>query len=126
MLGHLGIRVPDLEASTEFYSAILSPLSYTTTTLPEVRLFGPSDKTTPIPNFMLRKFTPSAEVPKPSPVHISFYAKTRKEVDEFYRRGIEVGGRGNGEPGFRSYMKGYYGMFVVLFFCSFFFLSLIG
>jgi predicted lactoylglutathione lyase len=115
MLGHLGIRVLDLEASTEFYSAILSPLSYTTTSLPEVRLFGPSDKTTPIPNFMLRKFTPSAEVPKPSPVHISFYAKTRKEVDEFYRRGIEVGGRGNGEPGVRSYMKGYYGTFVVFF-----------
>lgn len=115
MLGHLGIRVPDLEASTEFYSALLSTLSYTTTSLPEVKLFGSSDNSTPIPNFMLRKFAPSAEISKPSPVHISFYAKTRKEVDEFYRRGIEVGGKGNGEPGVRSYMKGYYGMFVVLF-----------
>ena len=70
---------------------------------------------------MLRKFTPSTEVPKPSPVHISFYAKTRKEVDEFYRRGIEVGGRGNGEPGVRSYMKGYYGIFVVFLSVAFFF-----
>jgi predicted lactoylglutathione lyase len=112
MLGHLGIRVQDLEASTEFYSALLSTLSYTTTSLPEVKLFGPTDNSTPIPNFMLRKFTPSAEVPKPSPVHISFYAKTRKEVDEFYRKGIEVGGKDNGEPGLRSFMKGYYGMFV--------------
>lgn len=113
MLGHVGIRVLDLESATGFYEDLLSALSYTTKKYPEVTLLGPSDNSTPIPCFMLRKYTPSpanANAVKPSPVHISFYAKTRKQVDEFYAAGIKAGGNDNGGPGLRSFMPNYYGM----------------
>lgn len=114
MLGHVAIRTPDLEASTKFYDTLLSTLSYTTTTYPEVRLFGPSDKSTPIPVFMLRSYAPSdanANSAKPSPVHISFYTKTRKEVDDFHAAGLAAGGSDNGPPGLRKFMPNYYGVY---------------
>ena len=87
VLGHVAIRVPDLEASTKFYEEVLSTISYSTTKYATVKLFGPSDKSTPIPVFKLREYTPSAanaNASKPSLVHISFYTKTRKEVDDFH------------------------------------------
>ncbi|PMD55525.1 uncharacterized protein K444DRAFT_633654 [Hyaloscypha bicolor E] len=111
MLGHVGIRVPDVEAATKFYDKLLSTLSYTTKTYPTVTVIGPSDNSTPIPCFMLRKYTPSAangNAVKPSPVHISFYAKTRKQVDEFHAAGIKAGGNDNGGPGLRTFMANYY------------------
>jgi catechol 2,3-dioxygenase-like lactoylglutathione lyase family enzyme len=113
MLGHVGIRVSDLEAATEFYDKLLSTLSYTTKTYPTMTVVGPSDNSTPIPCFMLRKYTPSdanGNAVKPSPVHISFYAKTRKQVDEFHAAGIKAGGNDNGGPGLRTFMANYYGM----------------
>jgi catechol 2,3-dioxygenase-like lactoylglutathione lyase family enzyme len=112
-LGHVGIRVPDVEASTKFYDELLSTLSYKTTKYAAVTVIGPSDGSTPIPNFMLRKYEPSAanaNAAKPSPVHISFYTKTRKQVDEFYAAGIKAGGTDNGGPGLRTFMPNYYGM----------------
>jgi catechol 2,3-dioxygenase-like lactoylglutathione lyase family enzyme len=114
MLGHIGIRVPDLDAATKFYDELLSTLSYTTKKYAEVTVIGPSDGSTPIPCFMLRKYTPSAanaNAAKPSPVHISFYAKTRKQVHEFHAAGIKAGGIDNGAPGLRTFMPNYYGMY---------------
>lgn len=73
MLGHVGIRVLDIEASTAFYTELLSTLAYTTKTYPAVGVIGPSDGSTPIPNFMLRKHTPSEEngnTTKPTSVHL--------------------------------------------------------
>ncbi|KAH8748367.1 glyoxalase [Hyaloscypha finlandica] len=116
MLGHVGIRVPDLEAATEFYDKLLSTLSYTTKTYPTMTVVGPSDNSTPIPCFMLRKYTPSnanGNAVRPSPVHISFYAKTRKQVDEFHAAGIKAGGNDNGGPGLRTFMANYYAAFVL-------------
>jgi catechol 2,3-dioxygenase-like lactoylglutathione lyase family enzyme len=107
MLGHVDIRLPDLEASSAFYTELLSPLSYTAKKYPSVTGLGPSDGSAPIPVLWLRKPTPGV---KPSPTHVSFYAKTRKEVDEFHAVGIKAGGKDNGAPGLRTFMKGYYGM----------------
>jgi catechol 2,3-dioxygenase-like lactoylglutathione lyase family enzyme len=45
--------------------------------------------------------------------HVAFTAKTRAEVDAFYRAAIAAGGRDNGPPGPRShYHPHYYGAFV--------------
>ena len=112
MLGHVLIRVPDLEATTNFYLELLSPLSYTAKKYPGVAGIGPSDSSAPIACLWLREYTPSAangHAPNPSPVHISFYTKTRKQVDEFYAAGIKAGGKDNGGPGLRSFMPNYYG-----------------
>jgi predicted lactoylglutathione lyase len=46
-------------------------------------------------------------------VHIAFTARTRDEVDAFYRAAIAAGGKDNGAPGPRPhYHAHYYGAFV--------------
>lgn len=123
MLGHVLIRVPDLDTSSDFYTSLLSPLSYTTNKYPEITGIGPSSTlaSAPIPCLWLRKFTPNeanGNAVKPSPVHLSFYAETRKQVDEFYAAGIKAGGKDNGEPGLRTFRPNYHGMWFVLIFSS--------
>ncbi|RDW61073.1 hypothetical protein BP6252_12456 [Coleophoma cylindrospora] len=111
MLGHVGIRVLDVDASTVFYTKLLSTLAYSTESYPSVVVMGPSDGSTLIPNFMLREHTPSeanGNAAKPPPVHLSFYVRTRKQVDEFDATGIENGAKDNGGPGLRTFMPNYY------------------
>jgi catechol 2,3-dioxygenase-like lactoylglutathione lyase family enzyme len=113
MLGHVSIRVSDLEASAQFYLEALSPLSYKAMRFPEVIGIGPSDSSAPIPCLWLRKYAPEPESNgpvKPSPVHISFYVPERRQVDEFHARGIKAGGKDNGPPGMRPFMANYYSM----------------
>ena len=114
MLGHVSIRVQDLEASVKFYLSVLSPLSYELMRFPSVVGLGPTVKTpsAPIPDLWLRQYEPEARnnySEKPTPVHISFYAKEPKQVDEFHARGLEAGGKDNGKPGERPFLAGYYG-----------------
>jgi predicted lactoylglutathione lyase len=46
-------------------------------------------------------------------VHVAFVARTRDEVDAFYRAAIAAGGKDNGAPGPRPhYHAHYYGAFV--------------
>jgi predicted lactoylglutathione lyase len=48
------------------------------------------------------------------PVHIAFAAKSRAEVDSFYREGLAAGGKDNGAPGLRlHYHPNYYGAFLL-------------
>jgi catechol 2,3-dioxygenase-like lactoylglutathione lyase family enzyme len=113
MLGHVSIRVSDPEASAQFYLEALSPLSYKAMRFPEVVGIGPSDSSAPIPCLWLRKRAPKPDSDDPakhSPVHISFYAPERRQVDEFHTRGIKAGGMDNGLPGVRPFMANYYGM----------------
>ncbi|KAF2187657.1 Glyoxalase/Bleomycin resistance protein/Dihydroxybiphenyl dioxygenase [Zopfia rhizophila CBS 207.26] len=116
MLGHVSIRVLDLEASLQFYLAALSPLSYKEMRFPSVIGLGSSNSTAPIPDFWLRQYTPcdkNSHVEKPTPVHISFYVKERRLVDEFYASGIKAGGKDNGKPGVRPWMGGYYAAYIL-------------
>ncbi|KAK0649327.1 hypothetical protein B0T16DRAFT_409844 [Cercophora newfieldiana] len=49
----------------------------------------------------------------PTPSHFAFEAKDRAQVDEFYKAGIEAGGKDNGAPGLRpQYTADYYAAFV--------------
>ncbi len=46
--------------------------------------------------------------------HVAFVARSRAEVDRFYKAAIAAGGRDNGAPGLRShYHPDYYGAFVL-------------
>lgn len=112
MLSHVSIRVTDLEASVKFYITALAPLSFTEMRFPTVIGLGPAKATAPIPELWLRQFAPDAgdgQKAKPTPVHISFCVDDKKLVDEFHAAGILAGGKDNGEPGERPWMKGYYG-----------------
>lgn len=51
---------------------------------------------------------------KPAPLHLAFMARTRVQVDAFYRAALEAGGRDNGAPGLRTtYSPTYYAAFVI-------------
>lgn len=127
MLGHVSLRVLDLEASIQLYLSMLGDLGYTATRFPEVVGLGSNKGGAPIPDFWLRKYTPGPDnnnAAKPTPVHVSFYAEDRNQVARFHEEGLKAGGRCNGKPGLRPYMKGYYcGFFCFLFFVSRFLLG---
>lgn len=112
MLGHVSIRVSDLEASIDFYLAALAPLSYKEMRFPTVVGLGPTSSAAPIPDFWLRQHSPGPQnghATKPTPVHVSFYVSERRLVDDFHAAGIRAGGSDNGQPGERPWLEGYYG-----------------
>lgn len=46
--------------------------------------------------------------------HVAFTARSRAEVDAFYKAAMAAGGKGNGGPGLRPhYHEHYYGAFVI-------------
>jgi predicted lactoylglutathione lyase len=49
-----------------------------------------------------------------TPVHVSFVARSRAEVDAFHAAALAAGARDNGGPGLRpEYHANYYGAFVL-------------
>jgi len=50
---------------------------------------------------------------KPAPLHLAFVAKTRQQVDAFYKAALRAGARDNGAPGLRAYGENYYAAFVI-------------
>ena len=46
--------------------------------------------------------------PETPRVHIAFRAKTREEVDAFYKAAMAAGGRDNGPPGIRAHYHEHY------------------
>ena len=48
------------------------------------------------------------------PLHVAFSARSRAEVDAFYKAALAAGGRDNGGPGLRpEYTPTYYAAFVL-------------
>ncbi len=114
MLDHTGFAVSDLKKSKTFYAAALQPLGITL--LAEVTAeqtggagahagFGAASK----PFFWIGDHGRAC-----TGVHIAFAAKTRAQVDSFYRAALKAGGKDNGAPGPRPhYHENYYGAFVL-------------
>jgi catechol 2,3-dioxygenase-like lactoylglutathione lyase family enzyme len=51
---------------------------------------------------------------QPAPLHLAFAAKSRQQVDAFYRAALAAGGTDNGAPGLRpQYHANYYAAFVI-------------
>ena len=103
MIDHVDIRVSDFEASKAFYSCVLVPLG----------LEAYDDDTVPLTAWGDFSIV-GDDKPVAQNVHIAFPAKSREEVDAFYRAAMEAGYRDNGPPGERPvYHEGYYGAFVL-------------
>lgn len=113
MIDHTGIDVSDPAKSRTFYERALAPLGYA------VLMQVPIEYTkgavvlglgvAPKADFWLHEGSP--QTPR---MHIAFQAKTRDEVDAFYRAALESGGTDNGPPGPRPhYHANYYGAFVL-------------
>ncbi|WP_085909182.1 VOC family protein [Kiloniella majae] len=110
IFNHVQIKVKDLEISKAFYDRIMSTLGY--------------DQVLDIPDMVIGYGTSvhdmfeirqtDEEAPLSRAVHISFNARDRKSVDEFYRIALENGATCNGKPGLRpEYEEGYYAAFIL-------------
>ncbi len=106
---HIGYSVGDFDKSAAFYDAALAPLGVKRISQFEV----PSGKfigygaDNPV-------FWINAGPAFRDHIHLAFAAKTRADVDAFYRAALAAGGRDNGAPGLRTiYHPTYYGAFVL-------------
>ena len=109
MFDHVKIGVSDYAASKAFFLAALAPLG--------VKGGAEGD-----PSYGIELSHPDGEVSfilfestdKPAPLHLAFTAKTRAEVDAFYRAALASGGKDHGAPGVRpKYHPHYYAAFVI-------------
>ena len=106
MIDHTGVNVSDAAKSKVFYKAALAPLGYAM--LMDGDGYG-GFGVAPKPDFWVGEGKPN--VP---PVHVAFSARTRADVDAFYKAAMAAGGRDNGPPGPRpQYHPNYYGAFVL-------------
>jgi catechol 2,3-dioxygenase-like lactoylglutathione lyase family enzyme len=112
MIDHIGVAVADMDRAKAFYLNALKPLglgvimevSAEETGAAAHAGFGADDK----PFFWIG----TGAKPKGG-THVAFLARTRAEVDAFYRAALAAGGKDNGAPGPRPhYHAHYYGAFV--------------
>ena len=109
MFDHVKFGVSDFHASKQFYAKVLAPIG--------VVIVGEGE-----PSYGVELCHPDGTVSlclfqtseKPAHLHLAFAAKTRAEVDAFYRAALEAGGKDNGAPGLRpQYSANYYAAFVI-------------
>ena len=112
MFDHVGIAVSNFPRSRAFYLAVFAPLGF------EVVMDVTKEQTGGYegtgfgmpghPQFWIG----TGKIQTGS-THLAFPAKSRADVDAFYRAAIAAGGRDNGAPGLRPhYHANYYGAFV--------------
>ena len=103
MIDHLDIHVQDLTRTKNFYTAVLITLGGH---LIDESNIGLTYQTGEDSNGYIW-----FEIGEPYPFHFAFQAKTKSEVDEFYKKALENGGRDNGAPGLRQ--DNYYAAFII-------------
>ena len=99
MLDHVTIRVSDLDESRRFYSTVFGrdPVGEEYFEWDDFSI-APAERDRPVTQHL----------------HVGFAARSREEVDAFWRRGVEAGYRSDGEPGPRpQYTPDYYGGFLL-------------
>jgi catechol 2,3-dioxygenase-like lactoylglutathione lyase family enzyme len=115
ILDHIGINVSDYERSKAFYAKALAPLGIELVMeYGKAAGFGRDRK----PDFWVgegvTRFQKPEHLDPITPVHVSFVARSRAEVDAFHEAALAAGARDNGAPGVRAeYHPGYYGAFVI-------------
>ena len=114
ILDHIGINVSDFERAKAFYTTALAPLGITLVMeFGKAAGFGKGK-----PDLWVGEGKTSFQKPeqlKPiTPVHVCLKAKSREEVEAFYRAALEAGAKDFGAPGLRPhYHPNYYGAFVL-------------
>jgi len=106
MIDHVGLKVSDLDASTDFYTKALGPLGYTLLMRHEISGvgFGREGK----PDFWIKAGS------KSGPIHLAFGCAKHSVVDGFHEAALLAGGADAGAPGPRvEYHPTYYGAFVL-------------
>jgi catechol 2,3-dioxygenase-like lactoylglutathione lyase family enzyme len=106
LIDHVHLVVGDLEASRQFYKAVLQAL--------HIPMGGEApDRFWADELFVSSPDSPSAQGQLTGRHHLAFQARDRAAVDAFHRAGLESGGKDNGAPGERSYHPGYYAAYLL-------------
>ena len=113
MMDHIGLAVADFERSKSFFINALAPLDITL--IMEVTAEQTGGDAHAGFGAERKAFFWIGNSRKPtSGVHVAFTAKSRSQVDAFYRAALTAGGRDNGPPGLRpQYHPNYYGAFIL-------------
>lgn len=106
MIEHTGIHVSSYLKAKKFYKKALKPLGY------KLNIDFPKYKAAGFMEGGHISFWIN-ENQKPQAGHIAFAAKSKKEVELFYKAALRAGGKNNGAPGYRKdYSPGYYAAFI--------------
>ena len=112
MIDHIGLAVKDMSRARAFYVAALKPLGVSVIMEVTAEQTGADDHAGFGKDNKAFFWIGTGAKPKGG-IHVAFTARTRAEVDSFYRAALSAGGRDNGAPGPRPhYHKHYYGAFV--------------
>src|SRR3954447_7520149 len=105
MFDHVTTRVSNPLASQRFYDTVLAAIGLER----DHGDFGEG-----CPEFaQWGDFSIAEAPPVTTGLHIAFAAKSRDEVDAFWRAGVDAGYESDGEPGEREYTNDYYGGFLL-------------
>jgi catechol 2,3-dioxygenase-like lactoylglutathione lyase family enzyme len=109
MFDHVKFGVSDYAASKAFFLKALAPLGVAAGAEGEpsygIELVAEGNDT----SLILFQATE-----KPAHLHLAFVARTRAQVDAFYRAALDAGAKDNGAPGLRpKYHANYYAAFVI-------------
>ena len=109
MIDHVSIAVANLSASAAFYERVLAPLGLRRLVEREATIgFGKA-----YPEFWLNARPGIASVPDDTGSHVCLRAASEEAVVAFYETAIDLGGRGDGEPGERqAAVTTYFGAFI--------------
>jgi catechol 2,3-dioxygenase-like lactoylglutathione lyase family enzyme len=110
MIDHMGINSADFETSKAFYNSVFAALGGSLLmTIPKEHTGGKGviGYGRGQPQFWVTEGKAEGHN------HFAFSARSRAEVDAFYKAAIKAGGKDNGGPGLRPhYHEHYYGAFV--------------
>lgn len=106
LIDHLQLVVRDIDASRDFYAAVLDVL--------EIPIGGTAESYFWADELFVSSAESEAAAGKlTGRHHLAFQAKDRATVDAFYQAALAHGGADNGAPGERPYHPGYYAAFVL-------------
>ena len=113
MIDHIGLAVSNMEHAKAFYSNALKPLGIGVVMEVSAEETG-GDAHAGFGKENKAFFWIGGGAKPKGGTHVAFAARTRAEVDAFYRAALAAGGRDNGPPGLRPhYDPDYYGAFVL-------------
>jgi catechol 2,3-dioxygenase-like lactoylglutathione lyase family enzyme len=112
MIDHIGLAVSNMEHAKAFYLNALKPLGIGVVMEVSAEETG-GDAHAGFGKENKAFFWIGGGAKPKGGTHVAFTARSRAEVDAFYRAALGAGGRDNGAPGPRPhYHKHYYGAFV--------------
>ncbi|ROZ66221.1 VOC family protein [Ramlibacter sp. WS9] len=109
VISHVSLGTNDYPRAKAFYDAVLATLH-----IPCFMDFpGGAGYGRKFPEFWIQSPFDGGKASVGNGVHVSFLAGSIDEVKAFYAKAVELGGKGDGEPGYRKeYTENYYAAFV--------------